>query len=1044
MAKIEKEFKQPEPRYRSTPFWSWNDELHDKDLQDQLDEMKKGGMTGGFMHSRTGLITPYLSNEWMRCIRNTVKYAKRIGIPIYLYDEDGWPSGFAGGLVTGNTKYVMKVLKVTRITSKKTPESGKWRFKTLTLPSITRFNDSNYLDTLNPDAVREFIKSTYNAYRRVVGDEFNKTIPAIFTDEPNCLCLGVRSLPREESFYLPWTDGLDKIFEQRYGYDLKKNFIYLIENKDDYKKVRYQFVKLVTELFLENFGKQIYDWCKKNNIALTGHYLEEDTLVTQTRALGAAMPFYEYMQMPGVDHLARQLQTAYLTIKQCSSVAHQLEKERVLSELFGCSGQNMTFTDRKWIGNWNTVLGINLFCPHLWLYSMAGARKRDYPPTISYQQPYWKYNKVIEDYFARINFITNQGRFHADILVIHPIESAWCLYNPANTRPVDRLNGEFVRLLKVLSGRHYDFDLGDESLISRYAKVRTGSSVGKPTSTPPLFKVGRMGYRLVIIPPVISLRKTTIELLNSFLDKGGRVIGCKPIPERIDGRKDEKGLIKQLYSRLILLSGPANLSGREQKRDCGYGDDKGLISAVAGVLERSISITDVKKNVEIKDIYYQHRIIKDHTDIYFLVNSEKEKGCLARIRVPAKPQTVLEIWDPVTGGISLLDKVKRKDGYFNFCLYFPEASSYILVRRERNASRKSRESSGQELPFNQLNCALSSGKNSPPVLHAPTQEIVELPASNWVCRQKDLNSLTLDYCRYKTAGMKTWSKSTYVLDVQNILEKRLKNKASFSIRYFFKTKLDRKPEPVFLILERPEQYEIEVNDRKIAYKDIGSWIDIAFKKIEITNYLRLQGRNTIELKSRFIYPRKPKTLIYVKGGTEIEAVYLTGNFNIEGRFRQRKEELIGQEFMIVDGKEPLASDTIRSGYPFYAGAFIFSREFTFSGKIPKGKRVFLSLDKLEAITLKVNLNKKEAGLVLWPPYCLEITEALKRGRNIIEIEITNSLRNLLGPHHQRDINPEVVNPASFNDKKNWIDGYTFMPFGIKKMRIYSVSSSVRR
>ena len=103
--------------------------------------------------------------------------------------------------------------------------------------------------------------------------------------------------------------------------------------------------------------------------------------------------------------------------------------------------------------------------------------------------------------------------------------------------------------------------------------------------------------------------------------------------------------------------------------------------------------------------------------------------------------------------------------------------------------------------------------------------------------------------------------------------------------------------------------------------------------------------------------------------------------------------------------------------------------------MPGKKRVYLSLDKLDAITLKVTINKKEAGILLWPPYRLGITGSLQEGKNHIEIELTNSLRNLLGPHHQRLINPEGVGPDSFNDKKDWINGYTFMPFGIGKYAI---------
>ncbi len=227
---------------------------------------------------------------------------------------------------------------------------------------------------------------------------------------------------------------------------------------------------------------------------------------------------------------------------------------------------------------------------------------------------------------------------------------------------------------------------------------------------------------------------------------------------------------------------------------------------------------------------------------------------------------------------------------------------------------------------------------------------MELPVSNWTCIRKNLNSIPLDYCQYKAGSMKKWSKLAYVLDIQNILEKKLRRGAFFSIRYFFKAKLNRRPEPVFLVMERPEQYEIRVNNRKVACTDTGFWIDIAFRKIDITGYLRLDGQNTIELRNRFIRPKKDKTLIYVRGGTEIESVYLAGNFCVDGKFRPSGEGLIGKEFVVVDAKEPVAFDTVTSGYPFYAGEFVFSQEFDWLAGKPAGRRVFLSLSEPQAVT----------------------------------------------------------------------------------------------
>ncbi|MGB9682110.1 MAG: hypothetical protein ACP5RW_07420 [bacterium] len=96
---LKEEFKNPGKDYRSAPFWSWNDRLDPKELSRQITKMKSSGMGGFSMYSREGLETPYLSDEWMNCIKESVKTAKELGMNAWLYDEDRWPSGFAGGLV---------------------------------------------------------------------------------------------------------------------------------------------------------------------------------------------------------------------------------------------------------------------------------------------------------------------------------------------------------------------------------------------------------------------------------------------------------------------------------------------------------------------------------------------------------------------------------------------------------------------------------------------------------------------------------------------------------------------------------------------------------------------------------------------------------------------------------------------------------------------------------------------------------------------------------------------------------------------------------
>ncbi len=58
-----------------------------------------GGIRSLTMHSRAGNLVPFASDEWFSMIRTLVEEAASLGMKLWLYDEDPFPSGAAGGLV---------------------------------------------------------------------------------------------------------------------------------------------------------------------------------------------------------------------------------------------------------------------------------------------------------------------------------------------------------------------------------------------------------------------------------------------------------------------------------------------------------------------------------------------------------------------------------------------------------------------------------------------------------------------------------------------------------------------------------------------------------------------------------------------------------------------------------------------------------------------------------------------------------------------------------------------------------------------------------
>ena len=103
-------FRDPGPEFRSAPFWAWNAAITREGVREQIPIFAEMGYGGFFIHSRPGLATPYLSREWFDRVRDAVDAAEKAGLKAWLYDEDRWPSGAAGGLVTKDKRYRMRYL----------------------------------------------------------------------------------------------------------------------------------------------------------------------------------------------------------------------------------------------------------------------------------------------------------------------------------------------------------------------------------------------------------------------------------------------------------------------------------------------------------------------------------------------------------------------------------------------------------------------------------------------------------------------------------------------------------------------------------------------------------------------------------------------------------------------------------------------------------------------------------------------------------------------------------------------------------------------
>ncbi len=523
---VKKLFSENLNRYKPIPFWSWNDELDPKELCRQIDWMHKNEIGGFFMHARGGLKTEYLSEEWMKCIKACADRAKELDMGAWAYDENGWPSGFAGGKLLNDPencdKYIIYAIgefdpdatvsyltageELVRVTDEKAEG------ECLNLYIHTSISTADILDE---KVVDKFIDLTHEEYKAYIGDEFSAKIRGFFTDEPQYF--------RNRT---PYTRVVEAYFKDKYGVDILDELGLLFVEKKGYRKFRYRYWSAMQELMLHAFAEKLYNWCLDNGVEFTGHYVEERSLGSQIMCCGGVMPFYEYMTMPGIDWLDGGAEEE-LAVRQIASVAAQTGKKQVLTESYGCCGWQITPRDVKRIADFQFLNGVNMLCHHLLPYAEYGQRKLDHPAHYSDVNPWVKDEFASFNlYFARLGKLLSESREKINVAMLHPIRSGYFDYKrEMMTEPkyggfnIEKLDKALKDDCRMLSASGVSYHFLDEVLLKRHGFV-DGDKIG----------CGECAYEYLVLPHILTMDESTEKLVRSFVQNGGKILilGQKP------------------------------------------------------------------------------------------------------------------------------------------------------------------------------------------------------------------------------------------------------------------------------------------------------------------------------------------------------------------------------------------------------------------------------------------------------------------------------------------------------------------------------------
>ncbi len=558
LAEIREQFANPGVDYATGPLWVWNDLLTEEQIRSTLSDLNAQNVNQAFVHPRPGLATPYLSEDWEKLWSVALDEAKNRGMKIWIYDENSYPSGFAGGyvpeampesrgigldvvitdsLVDANgawnagdsavyvlelqpdgtarnrTKEIFEARDAKAKIPEKTSQDAKWIVARTQMAGKSQwFGGRSYVNLIQKGVVNKFIEITHEWYRQRFGEEFGKLIPGVFTDEPQVASAGT----------LSWTNDFPEEFQARCGYDLIPRLGSLVAPLGDWKRVRYDYYNVVMQLFAERWHRPIAEYCETFGLQYCGHDWEHEWPNAHHVPDNMATAFWR--QRPSIDLLMNTFSKSVhgqfgnaRSVRELSSIAHQAGRSRTLSENYGAGGYDIRFADLKRLGDWSYALGVNTSDEHLSYISIRGARKHDHPQTFSYHSPWFEQYSKLEDYWTRLSYILSRGELtHSRALILEPTSTVWMYQqnSGAESGKKDGIANAFTALLNRLESEQIDYDLGSEDVIARIGSVDG-----------PNFKVGQASYRVVALPPELeNLSVETTRLLAKFAENGGKIV----------------------------------------------------------------------------------------------------------------------------------------------------------------------------------------------------------------------------------------------------------------------------------------------------------------------------------------------------------------------------------------------------------------------------------------------------------------------------------------------------------------------------------------
>ncbi len=715
-----------------TRWWWPGNPLSKKEITRELEAMRSHGIRGveqitmGEVYEKGNI--PYLSPEFIDMLKYTVSEAKRLGIEVSLnFGGPGWIIGGAWVPENEKSKDIVptavdligprlykgalpdSLFKTQRSWERYTPHldgsekllavmagklnndgridqysiidltskvvnrqiewqvpDGKWKLMAFWLKNN---GIADAVDHFSKTAMEHYCNYLGGIFYQAVGSEFGKTVESLFAD----------------SFELPslasgfnWSGGLLDDFQKAKGYDLKPYLPAIWWQMGNISpKIRYDVNEFLHETGLKVFFETFLGWCKSHHIQgrIQTYGFNTDNIQA------AGMTHIPEMEITAGEKDAADWFDTRIGPKQyVASGAHIYGRKIVSAEVYTFihwERYRETLEELKIASDGYLLEGATKFYNHGFNFSpehiVTPTRSLPFAAYIQPENIWWNYYPQLAQYIARSSYLLRQGDYVADIALYSPLANQWTK-NVLNMRKWTR-EFEWGELGTHIKSNGYSYDLVNDDALQNLS----ASADGK-------IRIGKMEYKILILPNVENLPLKTLQVIEKFVDSGGVVIALERLPGFSTGLKDNEQsdkdvskLVNELFHKpKPLIDQSADLYGlREPKLSDGIVENhygRGRTFQINKVMDRQIwwdkrsstldpflevlrtyitpdfgidfAYEGMRKN---EGLTFTHRKAGNH-DFYFVCNIQDRTSEIP-VTFRTKSKTIRK-WNPYTGEIS--------------------------------------------------------------------------------------------------------------------------------------------------------------------------------------------------------------------------------------------------------------------------------------------------------------------------------------------------------------------------------------------------------